>query len=757
LIPFVSRSNHQETDIYIISFKTPALASNVEIFKSRTLSKNHLLIIQNQHNKFLANINNQFNKNNPILFEYRIAINAISLELSESEATFISKFDEVLKISKQQFLHITTDATASMINADDMWTGDAIMPLSGVKGEDIVIGIIDSGINANHESFNDTPQDNYDFASHNPFGVDVFKGWCDVNHPNYDISYVCNNKLIGMWDYVDVFGNESDGPIDSVFHGSHMAGIISGNTLSIPVGGFVPFVGNTLNAPFISGVAPHSHFIMYDVCDDMSGCPTSAVLAAIEQAILDNVDIINLSLSGGLNPWEDNSVALALLNANNLGIITAAAAGNATASQPNPIGKVNNLAPWLLTTANSFHGRTLSNDVSVTFPMPIPALLIEIYSVISDGVSFVANLNSKIIYGKDINSNNENGCSSWLVLDFDASIALIKSGDCSNELKVQNAEDAGAIAVIIFNADSDIPELMTGIVSPTIPAIMIGLTDANNIIAHIQASSPTDTIVEILAQTTHKIVDALGLVLYHSSLRGPNNTFNLTKPDITAPGTNIFSAMAALNGTTPPEYLATTGTSQSTAAVTGALALLKNIHPTWSPSELKSVVMLSAQNSIVLEDGNVTSADDVGSGMLNIANAANTFLVLNESTINYTNANPALAGKPKDLNIASLRNNQCPTNCSWTRTLTNKDTISHSWDVSSQSDMGSTIIVSPSSFTLMPAQSISLNIEFNWLSGDFLEYRFASLMLTDSDGLMPASQLTVVVFLDDLIFNNGFE
>ncbi len=750
-------THHQvQRDIYIVSFKSPAVASLSNHYKHQQLDK-HLAIIKNEQQNFLQTLHHHFNKDYHPLFAYRYALNAISMALTNEEVQHISSLANVLHISKEETLHPATDATASMINADQLWSGQAIAPLVGVQGEEIIVGVIDTGINFTHESFSDSPEDMYDFASHNPFGPDTYMGWCDPNHPEHQPQYACNNKVIGAWDFVDSFGNESDGPVDSNFHGSSMSGIISGNKITAPDGGFVfSFNGGILDAPYISGVAPHSHLIIYDVCDNTSGCPGSAILAAIEQAIIDGVDIINLALDGGSDPWNPNSVAFALLNANNQGIITSSAAGNATAAQPTTYGRVSNLAPWLLTVANSFHGRTESNDVSILGPLPVPDVLLNMYAVISDSVAIMADLNNEIRYSANIDDTNEEGCLAWPLSVYDNSIALIKSGNCDAETKIQFAEDAGAIAVIIFNADSDIPVQLTGINTPMIPAVMLGKTDAENIITHMNNVQPMLTIVEILAETSHKVVDALGMVLYHSSLTGPNDQFNISKPDLSAPGTNVFAAIAELNQPAP-QYFTATGTSQSAATISGALALFKNVHPDWSPSEIKSAMMLTANDNMTDEDGNATTSDDIGSGMLDLSNAVNSALVMHESFDNFVAADPDNSGDEASLNLASLRNNHCSLSCSWQRTLTNKSDTIRTWNINTVADSDSQVMVSPAQITLNAGETISIDIEFISNNSEINEHRFAKLILTDVSAETPDAQLMLVVYLDDLIFQQGFE
>lgn len=763
-------ANAEDKEIYIIGFKTPALAALKSIYKDKNLALSHKSKIDNEHQQLLSKINQTFKKSNTIIHDYKIASNAISIKLTTSEAKFARSQNGVSQVTKQQYFHTTSDAAAHMIKADTVWSGSSIAPLLGAKGEDIVIAVIDTGINMTHESFSDAPEDGYDFSMHNPLGAGNVVGWCNPTNPNYTASFICNDKLIGAWDFVDALSDEDDGPIDSNFHGSHISGTSAGNSITAPLGGFqYSFIGDTLNAPSISGIAPHAHIIMYDVCDNTIGCPSSAILAAIDQAILDNVDIINISLSGGLQPWATNSISLALLNANNLGIVTSASAGNATAAQPTTLGQIQQLAPWVITAANSMHGRTQSNDVSVLTPIPVPSILQNIYSLLADGVMLIADIQAEIIYSEDLNINNEEGCLIWNNSAFDNAIALIKTGTCSNESKVQLAQDAGALAVIIFQSDNSLPLTMTGINSPTIPSTMIGLNDANNIIDYIQNNSPTITMLEIISETTHKLVSDLGKTLYCSSLRGPNNDFDITKPDLSAPGRDIFSAIAEL-GQPAPQYFTATGTSQSAAVISGALALLKNSHPDWTPSELKSSMMLTANSDINFEENNGincaggpirpigrTTADDTGSGILNISNAINSALVMDEAVTNYTNANPNLTGQPKNLNLASLRDNNCSSSCSWTRTLTNRSSIAHTWNISTQTDVTSEIIVSETSFTLQPNESITLEIDFNYLMNSSGQLKYGHITLTDTDGITPNSTLSLVVKELDFIFSNGFE
>lgn len=239
-------------------------------------------------------------------------------------------------------------------------SGEAGSLISGYKGEGVVVGIIDSGINMGHPSFAAVGGDGYRHI--NPLGQGVYLGACDPSNPFHKPEIVCNDKLIGAWTFeaTSVIANTDTGapsPHDEDGHGSHTASTVAGNVLTnISLNGAI--------VPQISGVAPHANIIAYDACGYISAgvytpnCTGSALLAAANQAVADGVDVINYSISGGVNPWQD-SVELAFLNARAANIVVSTSAGNSGPSA----SSVNHLSPWLLSVAATSHGRLATNQL----------------------------------------------------------------------------------------------------------------------------------------------------------------------------------------------------------------------------------------------------------------------------------------------------------------------------------------------------------------------------------------------------------
>jgi len=554
------------------------------------------------------------------------------------------------------------------------------------------VGVLDTGVNMDHPSFSDTPEDGHTFV--NPFGDGVFVGACTNGGAVDGVDFICNNKLVGAWDFVDTpISAESDGPEDNHGHGSHTASTAAGNTISGPI----PVSGGMFPAPSISGVAPHANLITYDVC--FEDCPGSAIAAAIDQALLDGVDILNFSISGGSSPWNDADRGFLDLTDN--GTLVNASAGNTTATVPDPVGNVNHRGPWVNTVANQTHNRAAWNDVSA---IGGPENLQNMYGQVG-GANLFGGMDVTDVgvwAGNYGDGQNFDGCDTWTgqyAADFTDQIVLISRGTCNFSVKIDNAAAVGASAALIFNHLGEIPSAMGGIEATTIPSLMIGLTNGTELATYL--TDFPGTMVTMEAATQRVVDDDIGNFINPGSLRGPNSTFGVTKPDIGGPGTNILAAYSDVIGMPPPQpYAFLSGTSMSSPHAAGAAALLKSVHPDWSPAEIKSAMMMTAMQGFN-EIGAPATPDIEGSGTIDLSKAARVGFVMDETFDNYLAANPAMGGDPATLNLPSLRANSCNGICEWTRTVCSALDVESSWEINPSTPNGFAVSVSADDFTLL--------------------------------------------------------
>ncbi len=768
--------------IYLIQFEEPPVASytggiaglratspavtgkrKLDVRSPATVEYRHWLKSRQQQK--LAAMQGALSRAVTPVFEYDLAMNGVAVRLTPEEAAKVATIKGIKRVEPDKNYELHTDAGPLLIGADTLWSGTNMPGNLPNKGEGIIVGVIDTGINFDHPSFSDAPEDGYDFSAANPLGAGNFVGWCDPNNPNFNPAFVCNDKHIGAWDFADAVTAENDGPEDSNGHGSHTASTAAGNTITAPPGGFIVTTsGATLNAPSISGVAPHAHIINYDVCEN--SCPGSAITAAINQAIADGVDVINFSISGGLSPWNDADRLF--LDAVNAGIVVSASAGNTSAGTPDPVGNVNHLGPWVMTIAASTHHRANSNNVSATGPGTPPANTQNLYGLQGSGPALGADINANAIYAGNVDPSNFEGCNPWPNgNEFAGAVALISRGSCAFADKINNAMNAGALSVVVYNNASDVPIVMGGLNTTTIPSVMVGLADGTALRDFITSSLPTAATIEILATTTWRLIDSLGNRLASFSFRGPNTTFSVTKPDITGPGVNIMAAYAD-NAGAAPQYGMISGTSMSSPHLAGSAALIKAAHPDWSPAEIRSALMMTADKTTKKEDGSTQATpDDVGSGMVDLRLAALSKLTMNETFANYLAANPGSGGDPASLNIPSLRANDCNGTCVWHRTFTNRSSQVTNWNVQPQNTANYLLSSLPAGFTLQPGESIDVTFCAQVTSTNAGPV-FSEVVLNDASNQGPNARLTVAITptgisgsaasaCTDLIFQHGFE
>jgi hypothetical protein len=254
------------------------------------------------------------------------------------------------------------------------------------------------------------------------------------------------------------------------------------------------------------------------------------------------------------------------------------------------------------------------------------------------------------------------------------------------------------------------------------------------------------TVAPIVRTATH--ADALSA----TSLLGPA-PFDAIKPDVQAPGMSILAAMANDGSANGPNLVGMgNGTSMAAPHVTGSAALLMGMHPDWTVQEVKSALMMSAREAGLTKANGVTPSDyfDRGSGRIADFDAANAGLVLDETTQDFSAADPANGGDPGALNLASMQKAACASACSFTRYFhsTQNHTVTWTASVAKGSNAGfSTVTVSPSKFTLAAhaySSAVVVRASSTALPADG-SFHFAEIVLTPDDTKLSPLHLPVAV------------
>ncbi len=711
---------------------TPSVTGSVKLDAKSIESKAYLAYLQTQQTDTLKSIESVLGRTVKPAFQYMVGLNGFAVDMTADELSKVTQeVGGIVRVEREQMYHLNTDVGPEFIGATSLWED----PEEGNKGEGIVVGIIDSGINFDHPSFAEVgPVDGY--VHENPLGDGVFLGVCDsTNAAQFDDSYDCNNKLIGAYSFVDTDEYELYSPEDAGGHGSHTASTVAGNKVVASI------VTDTLTeTQTISGVAPHANIIAYDACvEDATdgGCPTTALIAAINQAIIDGVDVINYSISGGSDPYNNLTEQL-FLSATTAGVFVSASAGN---DGPAP-ETTDHRSPWLITVAASTHNRTYINALTgMTGGDTTPPVDLI-------GKGFTSGTGSlPIVYAGDFGNAMCLKASDGGVFnpgtDFTGQIVVCDRGISARVEKAEIVAALGAEGYVLANSADEGNSLVGD--AYVIPGVHIGYDDG--VLLKTWLASGTGHTATIQGATRDLSASNANVMADFSS-RGPNVALDILKPDVSAPGVDIW---AALNSPTPgsgdPEYGFMSGTSMASPHTAGAGALLVAAHPDWTPMEIKSALMLTAVNTGIKKEDGVTDGDkfDFGAGVIQVDLAAQAGLIMNETEANFTAANPEEGGNPQDLNMASVYNSMCLSECSWTRTVKNALDVTASWTVTTAADTGVVITVSPSTFTLDSGATQVLTITANVDAAEMGEWAFGDIQLVEDSELAPASHMPLAV------------
>ncbi|WP_047983941.1 S8 family serine peptidase [Ornithinibacillus californiensis] len=369
-------------------------------------------------------------------------------------------------------------------------------------GEGITVGVVDTGI--------------------------------DYNHPDLQLNYAGGYDLVDL-DEDPMETTETEGAPTN--HGSHVAGIIAAN-------------GS------LQGVAPSAEIRAYRALGPGGSGTSVQVIAAMEQAVKDGVDIINLSLGNSVN-GPDYPTSVAVNRAADLGIAVVIANGN---SGPNnwTVG-----AP--ATAANALAVGAFAN--SQTIPM--------LYDSLSDKKITMLPMQGSISWELSMDYELALGYEE----DLDGKIALVQRGKIPFYELAKKAQEKGAIAVIIYNNEAgSFRGALAGREPLQIPVVSVSKEDGEWLVQY--ASEQKHPYIDTIYEKTKS-----GIAPFSS--RGPVTVNWDIKPDILAPGTNILS-------TVPGGYMALQGTSMAAPHVVGVIALMKEAKPKWTNEQIYGALKTTA-------------------------------------------------------------------------------------------------------------------------------------------------------------------
>ncbi|XP_057768884.1 subtilisin-like protease SBT1.7 [Salvia miltiorrhiza] len=582
-----------------------------------------------------------------ILYTYTNAVHGFSTRLTPEEARAMEARPGILSVLPELRYQLHTTRTPSFLGLDQ----NAAMFLESDSASDIVVGVLDTGVWPESPSFDDTG-----------FGSvpSSWRGECEIG-TNFTKSN-CNKKLIGARYFARGYeatlgpideSKESRSPRDDDGHGTHTSTTAAGSVVS--GASLFGYASGTAR-----GMAPRARVAVYKVCW-IGGCFSSDILAALDKAIDDNVNVLSLSLGGGMSDFYRDSVAVGAFAAMEKGIFVSCSAGNAGPSSYS----LSNVAPWITTVGAG----TLDRD----FPAFVSLGNGKNFSGVSlfKGGALPGKLLPFVYAGNVSNATNGNLCMTGSLNPetVRGKIVLCDRGVNPRVQKGSVVKEAGGLGMVLANTAANGDELVAD--AHLLPATGVGETTGNAIKEYLFSdSNPTAT---VLFEGTKLGIEPSPVVAAFSS-RGPNSiTPEILKPDLIAPGVNI---LAGWSGAVGPTGLAEdgrrvgfniiSGTSMSCPHVSGLAALLKAAHPEWSPAAIRSALMTTAytayKNGKVIQDvstGKPATAYDQGAGHVDPVSALNPGLVYDLDAEDYLNFLCALNYTAAQINSLARRNYSC--------------------------------------------------------------------------------------------------
>ena len=668
------------------------------------------------------------------LYDYRYAVNGFTAVLTPAQAAQLAQTPGVVSVEPDVAVPLNTVSSPAFLGLDA--PGGLWEQVGGVDhaGEDVIIGMVDGGVWPEHPSFSDRTGDNK-----NGVGAKLnyrqLPGWHGKCTPGEAFNAsMCNQKLIGAQYFVaGRLANlalpeyEYLSPRDFGGHGTHTSSTAGGNAVTVPA-----------SSGKISGIAPRARIATYKACFDNGAgtgtCFNSDSVAAIDQAVIDGVDVINFSI-GGTSTLFTHVVEVAFFNAAEAGVFVAAAGGNSgpTAST------VAHPSPWITTVAATTHPRSGTTTITLgsgaTFTgastaAATPALPIVLSSNVGlpngdnpatpdneIALCFVGTLDPVKVAGRMV------VCDRGINARTDKSLAVAQAGGLAMVLA----------NVVAGSLDSDFH---------SVPTIHVDQVAGAAIKAYAAGAAPTGRLAAAVITPTGPPA-----AIASFSSRGPVLAAggDLLKPDVSAPGVNVMAAVAP-PGNGGALFAAYQGTSMASPHVAGLAALFKQRHPDWTPMMVKSALMTTATQMAGAAN---TAPFNAGSGLVNPNAAMDPGLVFDSTPAEWLGfvcgtgqipvSNCAAAGvpaiEPTDLNAASIAVSRATESLPYvvTRRVTSVGNVPATYTASVTPITGFTVVVTPATLAIAPGETKSFTVTLTRTgsAAPFDVYQTGALTWTD--------------------------
>lgn len=564
--------------------------------------RKQLTFLKERQKKFIETLRSQGVKMKE-LYRAQRAYNGIWMQVEAGDVKKLASRPEVRAVHPIIPKELAHTTSVPLIGAVQAWAGSGLY-----QGDGITIGILDTGVDYRHAMFGGSAGSvfptlkvagGYDFVG------DSYTGEPGTEAPDAD-------------------------PMDCWGHGTHVAGTAAGYGV-LPGGSPYAESGADTYAALSSlsptayqqkfylapGVAPKATLYALRIfgCTGYTNFGAQAVEWAMDPNgdgdLSDHLDVINLSYASNFGSDDDPDV-IAVNNAAQAGVIVVASAGN-SGDVFYVLGAPSS-AKYALSVASAGDAGAVSRAFDV---VAAPSLAAGAY------IAGYSGFGPKVY---DVTANlaipTPNNACSAIAEDLTGKIALVdRSGSCAYVTQAKNAQDRGALGVLIINNTAGNPLNMGGVDASIVIPTMMAAQATGNLLKSDVAGGAAAT-ARLYSRSSWVLLNAANEdVIASSSSRGPARGDARLKPDLTAPGVTVFSAALG----TSDHGVSMSGTSMASPHVAGVMALLRQAYPDWSVAELKALAMNTATGDVYSSTAKTTLSTPtrVGAGRVHVWNALN--------------------------------------------------------------------------------------------------------------------------------------